>query len=141
MVYGYSVLLGIGSGAFIQASFAVAQAKVPRNRASDATSFIALAQSIGVMLALAISGAVWQNQSFAELQNLLPQITDPDQLRNMLSGVEDPNMTLPEKMQMNIEHAKVHAMSHCYFLVVTAGALTLVASLFMKVSCRSLHQI
>jgi hypothetical protein len=52
---------------FIQTSFSVAQAKVPRKR-GDTASFIALAQSLGIVLALAITGANFQNKSLDELQ-------------------------------------------------------------------------
>ncbi|KAJ6155795.1 hypothetical protein N7470_006361 [Penicillium chermesinum] len=132
-IYGYSVLIGLGSGLFIQASFAVAQAKVPRARASDATAFIALAQTIGIVLSLAISGSVWQNQSVAALQELLPQLPR-EQLRGMLSGASDSaNWShIPDKMRAKVIHAIVHAMSHTYYLVVTAGVVTVVAALLMK---------
>lgn len=70
---------------FIQTSFSVAQAKVPLNRASDAGSFIALAQNFGIVMALAISGAVFQNTAVKNLQHLLPNIPE-DQVKQAISG-------------------------------------------------------
>jgi hypothetical protein len=57
-VYGYSTIIAIGTGIFIQTSFSVAQAKAGREKAPAATAFIALAQALGIMLTLALSGAI-----------------------------------------------------------------------------------
>ena len=70
---------------FIQTSFSVAQAKVPLKRASDAGSFIALAQNFGIVMALAISGAVFQNTAIKNLQRLLPAVP-PGQVKQAISG-------------------------------------------------------
>lgn len=133
-VYGYSVLIGIGAGMFIQAGFSVAQAKVSASRAADAGSFIALAQNLGIVLALAISGAVFQNKALDELQKLLPQMSR-HQLRGAISGTNS-NLfkQIPADTREVILHAVVDAMSRTYYLVLAAGALTVVGSLFMKVS-------
>lgn len=133
-VYGYSVLIGIGAGMFIQASFSVAQAKVSASRASDAASFIALAQNLGIVLALAISGAVFQDRALDELQKVLPQMSH-SQLRGAISGT---NSSLFRQISAGtrerVLHAVVDAMSRTYYLVAAAGALAIVGSLFMKVS-------
>lgn len=119
---------------FIQAGFSVAQAKVSTSRASDAASFIALAQNLGIVLALAISGAVFQNKALDELQKLLPHMTR-SQLRGAISGTNSSLFRqIPADIRENVLHAVVDAMSRTYYLVVAAGALTIVGSLFMKVS-------
>ena len=84
-VYGYIVLIGIGAGMFIQTSFSVAQAKVPLKRISDAGSYIALAQNLGIVLALAISGAVFQNTAVKDLRQFLPNIPE-DEVKQAISG-------------------------------------------------------
>lgn len=119
---------------FIQASFSVAQAKVSASRASDAASFIALAQNLGIVLALAISGAVFQNKALDELQKLLPHMTR-SQLRGAISGTNSGLFKqIPADTRSRVLHAVVGAMSRTYYLVVAAGALTVLGSLFMKVS-------
>lgn len=119
---------------FIQASFSVAQAKVPTSRASDAASFIALAQNLGIVLALAISGAVFQNKALDELQKLLPRMAR-SQLRGAISGTNSGLFKkMPDCTREDVLHAVVDAMSRTYYLVVAAGALTIIGSLFMKVS-------
>lgn len=118
---------------FIQASFSVAQAKVPASRASDAASFIALAQNLGIVLALAISGAVFQNRALDELQKLLPQMTRSE-LRGAITGSNSGVFEqIPAATRERVLHAVVDAMSRTYYLTVAAGALTIVGSLFLKV--------
>ncbi|KAJ5586729.1 uncharacterized protein N7459_002494 [Penicillium hispanicum] len=131
-VYGYSVLIGIGAGMFIQTGFSVAQAKVSTSRASDAASFIALAQNLGIVLALAISGAVFQNKALDELQKILPQVSR-NALRGAISGTNSGLlMQLPVETREKVLHAVVDAMSRTYYLVVAAGALAVIGSVFMK---------
>lgn len=119
---------------FIQASFSVAQAKVAASRASDAASFIALAQNLGIVLALAISGAVFQNKALDELLKLLPQMSR-SQLRGAISGMNSGLFKqISADTRGHVLHAVVDAMSRTYYLVIAAGALTIIGSLFMKVS-------
>jgi hypothetical protein len=133
-VYAYTALIGIGAGCFIQSSFAVAQAKVPRSRASDAGGFIALAQNLGIVLALAISGSVFQNVAIGNLQTLLPSVPT-EALRGTISGAGSSLYAqLSPTIRAQVLAVIVAAMSKTYILVITAGALTLVGSLFMSVS-------
>ena len=133
-MYGYSVLIGIGAGMFIQTGFSVAQAKVSTSRASDAASFIALAQNLGIVLALAISGAVFQNKALDELQKILPDVSR-NALRGAISGSNSGLFKqLPDTTREKVLHGVVDAMSRTYYLVVAAGALAIIGSVFMKVS-------
>ncbi|KAJ5669889.1 hypothetical protein N7462_010959 [Penicillium macrosclerotiorum] len=131
-VYGYSALIGIGAGMFIQAGFSVAQAKVSTSRVADATSFIALAQNLGIVLALAISGAVFQNKAVDDLQIILPNIPR-EELRGAISGTGSLLFEhLSESTRTQVVHAVVEAMATTYYLVVTAGSMAVLGSLFMK---------
>ncbi|OQE23756.1 hypothetical protein PENSTE_c008G04708 [Penicillium steckii] len=131
-IHGYSALIGIGAGMYIQTSFSVAQAKVPPARASDAASFIALAQNLGITLALAISGAVFQNLALDKLHVLLPQVPR-EALRQAILGPSSGLLQgLPENVRKEALHLIVKSMSHTYYLVVVAGCLAALGSLFMK---------
>ncbi|KAF2195913.1 MFS general substrate transporter [Zopfia rhizophila CBS 207.26] len=131
-VYGYSVLIGIGAGMFIQTSFSVAQAKAPGNRSSDATGYIALAQNLGIVLALAISGAIFQNKAMDGLQRILPDIPR-DALRGIVSGSGSALFKqLPPQLQGQVLAVIVKSMSYTYIPVITAGAMAIVGSLFLK---------
>ncbi|KAJ5649300.1 major facilitator superfamily transporter [Penicillium longicatenatum] len=131
-VYGYSALIGIGAGMFIQTGFSVAQAKVSPTHAADATSFIAFAQNIGIVIALAISGSLFQNQALDSLQDLLPGIPR-ETLRGAISGSNSELIKkIPAEAQAEVLHAIVHAMSHTYYLVIAAAVMTALGSLFFK---------
>ncbi|KAJ6007479.1 hypothetical protein N7540_011455 [Penicillium herquei] len=131
-IYGYCALIGIGSGLFIQTSFSVAQAKNFRSRGSDATSFIALAQNLGIVLALAISGAIFQNQALGKLEKLLPEYPR-EAIQGALMGTNsDLLKQIPKGVQREVLHAIVDAMSHTYYLVIAAGVMAAVGSLVMK---------
>ena len=133
-VYGFIVLIGIGAGMFIQASFSVAQAKVTKARAADAAGFIALAQNLGIALALAISGSIFQNKSIDGLRSILPGVPI-ETVRNAVSGANsDLFENLAPEMRDRVLAVIVHAMSSTYVLVISAGALAIVGSLFMSVS-------
>lgn len=118
---------------FIQAGFSVAQAKVSPSRASDAGSFIALAQNLGIVLALAISGAMFQNKAIDDLQELLPHMSR-SQLRSAISGTSSELFKqISADTRAKVLHAIVDAMSRTYYLVIVAGNLTVIGSWFMKV--------
>ncbi|KAK4238041.1 hypothetical protein C8A03DRAFT_33998, partial [Achaetomium macrosporum] len=70
-VYGYSFLVGLGSGATIQSSFSVAQVKVPE-LAGAAVGILTNAQMGGPAFALAIANSVFLNKATTGLQPVLP---------------------------------------------------------------------
>lgn len=118
---------------FIQTSFAVAQAKVPKERASDAAGYIALAQNLGIVLALAISGSIFQNKAIESLQRILPNVPR-NELRDAISGAGSGlfEQASPD-VQAKVLAAIVKSMSYTYILVIVAGAMAILGSLFMKV--------
>ena len=118
---------------FIQTSFSVAQAKVSKDRASDAAGYLALAQNLGIVLALAISGAVFQNKAIDRLHRILPDVPE-SALRGAVSGSGSQLFQqLPSGLQAQVLTAIVKSMSYTYILVITAGALATLGSFFMKV--------
>jgi hypothetical protein len=58
-IYGFSVLLGIGTGATCQAAYSVAPAKVAPSRMPDAVGYINSAQIGGMTIVLAISSTIF----------------------------------------------------------------------------------
>ncbi|KAL8644144.1 MAG: hypothetical protein Q9226_007912 [Calogaya cf. arnoldii] len=70
-IYGFEVLLGIGTGCGMQAAFAVIQTITKPELVTSGLSFIMIAQLLGVSLALSISGAVFVNRALGGLEQLL----------------------------------------------------------------------
>ncbi|KAI9903464.1 hypothetical protein N3K66_002816 [Trichothecium roseum] len=131
-VYGYTVLIGVGVGMFIQASFSVAQAKVAPENVNSVIGFITLAQFLGNAVALAIANAIFLNEAEASVARLLPGYTEAE-IEAAVGGVSgDLVQDLDPDVRNKVVGAIVDAMSKTYILCMTAGALVAVLSVFMK---------
>lgn len=131
-VYGYTILIGFGVGLFAQASFSVAQAVVEPEMVSSAVGFITCAQISGVTIALAIANSVFLNQSQASIQTILPNVPT-QQIQQAIAGAGSQfYQQLSGDVREQVLSAIVAAMSKTYILVITAGALVVVLSAFMK---------
>lgn len=131
-VYGYSVLAGIGAGAFIQASFSVAQAKVGKEHIPVAIGFITCAQVGGGTIALAIANTVFLNGASDSIAKLLPDVP-MNEIQAAIAGVGSTFIkSLDVSTQAEVLHAIVTSMSKVYILGITAGALVTVLSLVMR---------
>ncbi|KAJ0313194.1 hypothetical protein COL516b_000123 [Colletotrichum fioriniae] len=132
-IYGASAMLGAGVGTFTQAGFSIAQASVTAPKAAVASSLIALAQTSGINIALAVSNAVFLNRAEKRLTAILPDTVTEDQIQAAIAGVgTDFVTTLPPRMQQEVLEVIVEALNLPYILVITAGALVLVCSVLMK---------
>ncbi|KAB5539589.1 major facilitator superfamily domain-containing protein [Coniochaeta sp. 2T2.1] len=139
-IYGYSVLLAIGTGISAQSAYSVVPVKVamdPRygpRMIPDAISFINMAQIGSIVHALAISGTVFQNLAFRHLQHALAGrgFTDAE-LHGAISGTQSQLLSAAsEEVRALAVTAIVKAMDQVYILVIVAGALCFLASLPMK---------
>lgn len=131
-IYGYSVLLAIGAGGFVQASFSVAQAKVEPQMIPIAIGFITAAQLGGVSIALAIANSVFLNESNNAIAALLPNVPT-SQIQAAISGAgSDFLKSLTADMREKVLHAIVHAMSKVYIMDLVAGILAILLALLMK---------
>lgn len=142
-IYGYTILIGFGAGCFIQASFSVAQAKVEPNEVPLTVGFISLAQSFGIVIALAISGSVFLNEAFKGMAEILPGVPR-DTVKGAIAGAGSAFFeSLDESKRGEVLHAIIDAMGKTYILVIVAGAVVTVGSIFMPVCIISfnLHQV
>lgn len=131
-VYGYTLLIGVGVGMWIQASFSVAQAVVDKAHVPAAIGFITLAQFLGNTTALTIANAIFLNLAETKVQALLPAFA-PSQIQAAISGVTDDCIErLGPGVRARVIEAIVVSMGNTYILVITAGSLVAVRSLFMK---------
>lgn len=131
-IYGYSVILGIGAGSYCQASFSVAQAKVKPDEIPSAVGFITLAQIGGGTISLAIANSVFLNQATGKIAALLPDVPLETVRGAVAGGGSAFFRTLSDDIKAKVLHIVVEAISRVYILVITAGALAVVLSVFMK---------
>jgi MFS family permease len=131
-VYGYSVIIGLGTGMFAQASFSVAQAVVEPHMIPMAVGFITCAQVSGVTIALAIANSVFLNKSQTGIEKILPGVPVAE-IQAAIAGAGSQFVdSLSESVKLEVLKAIVSAMSKTYILVITAGSLVTVLSAFMK---------
>ncbi|OBT47008.1 hypothetical protein VE00_02519 [Pseudogymnoascus sp. WSF 3629] len=131
-VYGFSVLLGVGVGVFCQASFSVAQGTVKPSDIPSAVGFITCAQITGITISIAIANSVFLNGAEEGIAKLMPDVPR-DQIQSAIAGVGSKFVqSLPLEMRQKVLDAIIAAMSKAYVLCITAGALAIVLSLFLK---------
>ncbi len=131
-IYGYIVLIGIGSGSFIQASFSVAQSKVEPHLIPSAIGFITCSQVSGVTISLAIANSVFLNGSVRSITAILPNLPRID-VQGAIAGAGGKFFeSLTPEVRAQVLHAIVDSIKDAYILVLTAGALAVVLSLFLK---------
>jgi len=131
-VYGYSAILALGTGLFSQASFPVAQAKVESNLVSAATAFIGCAQIGGLTIALSIANSIFINVATNKISAILPNM-DLVSVRQAISGAKgDLFQGLTASQKMGVLEAIVSSIQKVYIMVIAAGALAVISSVFMK---------
>ena len=131
-VYGYTALLGLGSGMYAQASFAIAQVKVHPYEIPSAIGFIALAQTGGATIALAIANSVFLNQATNGILAIVPQ--EPRSVvQGAISGAGSSFFqTLDPGVKTAVLEAVTHAISQTYILCITGAALSVILACFMS---------
>ncbi|OBT66391.1 hypothetical protein VE03_04914 [Pseudogymnoascus sp. 23342-1-I1] len=131
-VYGFSVILGVGVGVFCQASFSVAQGTVKPAEIPSAVGFITCAQITGITIAISIANSVFLNGAENGIAALLPDVPR-DQIQSAITGVGSKFVqSLPAEMRQQVLDAIIEAMSKTYVVCITAGALAVVLSFFLK---------
>ncbi|KAI9768084.1 MAG: hypothetical protein M1840_005118 [Geoglossum simile] len=117
-IYGYEVLLGIGTGAYIQAGYAVIQAVVDPADMYYAISFMMIAQIGGICLALSISSAIFVNTAMNALIPLLPGVPIAE-IQNAISGTSSEVFkSLPPDTKAAALSAVVHSLQKGFVYLV-----------------------
>jgi predicted MFS family arabinose efflux permease len=131
-IYGYTVLIGLGVGLFAQASFSVAQAVTKPELVPASIGFISTAQILGITLALAIANAVFLNESEKGIKAILPD-TPVSEIQQAIAGTGSQLFqSFTPAVRKQVLGVIVKSSSDTYALVITAGALVVVLSLFLK---------
>ncbi|KAL1962640.1 hypothetical protein VTN77DRAFT_9354 [Rasamsonia byssochlamydoides] len=127
-IYGFEILVGIGTGCFIQAGYAVIQAVVPPAEMAYAISFMMLAQLGGIAFGLAIAGAVFINEAIAGLSAVLPDVSRYE-LQLAISGTSGAYFrSLPEGLREQSIATIVGALQKVFIPVYVGAAVSLVLS-------------
>jgi len=132
MVYGYTIIIGLGVGSFCQTSFAVAQGSVQAADIPSAVGFITCGQITGITISIAIANSVFLNEAERGIAALLPSVPQ-DQIQAAIAGVGSQLVqTLPQEVRALVLHAIVTAISKTYIVCITGGCVAVVLSIFLK---------
>lgn len=152
-IYGYEILVGIGTGCFIQAGYAVIQAVIPPAEMAYGISFMMLGQSTpsrktnksscadqetgqlgGIAFGLAIAGAVFINDAVSGLTVLIPDVSRSE-LQRAISGTSSTYFqSLPEELRASCIGVIVGALQKVFIPVYVGAAVSLVISVSFTVS-------
>ena len=131
-VYAYSALGGLGSGAYIQATFSVAQLKAPNGLGKYVVGFLTNAQLAGPAFALSIANAAFLNEATSSLEKILPQLSK-SQIQLVIDGAGSSVVdSLSAETKEMVTGAIVKALDKPFVVSLTAGALTLLLAFCLK---------
>jgi hypothetical protein len=135
-VYGYEILIGLGSGASTQLNFAVASIMVPPADIPHSTGWIAFAQLGGPTIAISIANSVFLNKAHIGIKKLLPDMSTA----NISTIISDPSSPLlrdlPQSEQSQVVDTVVRTMSNAYILCIVGGSLVLLLIFRFKVNSK-----
>ncbi|MCJ1367960.1 hypothetical protein MMC16_007098 [Acarospora aff. strigata] len=131
-IYGFEILIGIGTGAYAQAGYAVIQAVTEPSDMSYAISFMLIAQLGGIGFSLAICGAVFLNDAQRTISAILPGVPVA-QIRQAILGTSSAFLdTLPAASRALTLDALVMSLRKVFIPVYVATAIGFLASLFLS---------
>ena len=131
-IYGYSVIIGLGAGLFAQLGFTVAQAKVEAKDVPRATTFIGVGQMAGNALAIGTSTSIFVNLATTQINRILPQANSADVQASIAGSDASFVQSLSPGVREQVLDAVSSTISSVFAMVLTAGALALVLSLFIR---------
>ena len=138
-IYGYSVLLAIGSGLTFQAGYTIASIKASQKgwSGTDVQSAVSLqniSQIGGTLMSLLICGQIFQSLAARNLERALAGqgFSDAD-IRGAVAGTQSQLFKeLSPELALRATDAITEGMRNVYALSMAAGALSLVCALLMK---------
>lgn len=131
-VYGYTVLLGIGAGSYLQAGYAIVQMLVPTEEVGNAVGFMSVSQDLGIVFILAMAGTVYQNLALKRLTPLLAGRPASDVMQ-VIAGTSNPVFkSLDPELQKRVIGEITRSLSAVWAILIGVGALCFILSLFLK---------
>lgn len=131
-IYGYSILVGLGSGLYIQAAYPVAQLKVDPSEIPRVVAFIGYGNIIGITLALTLSGSIFLNEATNRISSVLPLVPRLA-IQQAITGARGTFFhTIDPVEQKAVLEAIVRSVGNVYIVVIVSSAVSIIVSVFMK---------
>ena len=135
-VYGYSILAAIGAGLVCQTGYSIATIRAPGGMA-DAVNAISLqnvSQIGSTVIALVISGQVFQSVAFRNLSGVLAGLGfSEEEVHAAVAGTQSVVFEqLQGSLRVDAVNAITQAMGQVFVLLIVAGAVVLVSGVGMR---------
>ncbi|RYP37445.1 hypothetical protein DL767_002918 [Monosporascus sp. MG133] len=133
-IYGFSVIMAIGTGLTLQLGYTVATLKAEPADAVSAINLRNVSQIGSTVICLVVGGQIFQDAAVGTLRHVLAgRGLSEAELRDAVSGVHS---AVFESLSGDIRHSAVAAfsaaMQKSFVLVIVAGALEILSALGMK---------
>ncbi|KAK7995532.1 hypothetical protein PG990_014305 [Apiospora arundinis] len=131
-VYGYTILVGMGSGLYVVAGFAVTQTLTPVEDVANAVGFQAIAQVLGSVVFLAVSGNIFFNTAMRAIHGVLPADTPSSFVADLIAGTSSPAFrSLSAEAGARVVDAITDSMRNVWIFYLAAASLSFVLSFFL----------
>ncbi|KAM5490307.1 hypothetical protein MaudMau93_002505 [Microsporum audouinii] len=132
-IYGYSIIIGIGTGLCVQASYGIAAAKVKEYEVQHAINYINLAQIGAETISLTVAGTIFQQLAFKNLSLYLAgRGYTAAELIAAIAGTQSAILQNGSKEVKALAiKAIVEAMKKVYISMIAAGSLQVICSFFL----------
>lgn len=133
-IYGYEVLVAIGSGLCFQLCYTVVAAKLPEHEIPGAIGLMNVAQIGSIAISLSIAGSIFQNVGYNNLKTALAgyDFTESD-IRSALAGAQSAILSMGDSTVSGLAiDAIVKTISTLFIMIIAGGAVTMAAGLFMR---------
>lgn len=133
-IYGFTVIIGVGTGLALQLGYAVATLKVPPGDIVNAINMQNVSQIGSTAICLVIGGQVFQSAAVRNLNVILAgQGFGPEEIQNAVSGTQSVLFQqLSDELRSAAIDAITGAMQTAFILVIVAGGLQILAAVSMK---------
>ncbi|KAK2016686.1 MFS transporter [Colletotrichum eremochloae] len=132
-VYGYTLLVGAGSGAYLAAGITVTQALVPVEDVPNAVGLQAIAQVLGSVTFLSVSGNLLFNFAVRYLTPILPPGTQPAFISDLIAGPHSHAFrTLESDVRLRVVDGIAQTMRNIWIFYLAASALSFILSVFLR---------
>lgn len=90
---------------------------------------------MGIIVFFSVIGTAYHSEALAAVQAVLPNYSSAD-VNSALAGTSSPVFkTLQQDQRIAVVAAVIKALRVAWETLITGGACTLIASLFLRVSC------
>lgn len=131
-IYAYSILIGLGSGLYIQISYPVAQLKVDVSSIPRVVAFIGYGQITGIALALTMAHGIFLNEATNRIARILPLVPREIVQQGIMGTGGTFLETLDSSDRIPVLKAIVQTIGNVYGMAIAAGGLTIILSTLMK---------